>query len=90
MAFAHIEDPHAFRVVRPWPCSVLEKRSGCRALGAATIRRKLSALSLFESQCEANAVQGNPVDGVKRPTLYSRKASRQQLLINRRTNSWPC
>lgn len=36
--------------------------------GAATIRRKLAALSsLYEALCEANAVQGNPVDGVKRP-----------------------
>lgn len=40
------------------------------ALGAASIRRKLSTLSsLFESLCEANAVNGNPVDGVKRPCI---------------------
>jgi len=37
-------------------------------LGAATRRRKLSALSsLFEYLCEANAVVHNPVAGVKRP-----------------------
>lgn len=40
-----------------------------RKLSAATVRRKLSALSsLFDYLCERNAVSGNPVDGVKRPT----------------------
>jgi hypothetical protein len=35
---------------------------GQRALGGATIRRKFSALpSLFESLCEAYAVQGSRV-----------------------------
>jgi integrase/recombinase XerD len=35
---------------------------------AATIRRKLSALSsLFDHLCESNAVTHNPVKGVKRP-----------------------
>lgn len=39
-----------------------------RTLGGAPIRRKLAALSsLFKSLCEVNAIQGNPVDGVKRP-----------------------
>ena len=39
-----------------------------RNLSAASIRRKLSALSsLFDYLCERNAVAGNPVDGVKRP-----------------------
>ncbi len=39
-----------------------------RKLSAASIRRKLSALSsLFDYHCEKNAVAGNPVDGVKRP-----------------------
>ncbi|HTV29895.1 MAG TPA: tyrosine-type recombinase/integrase [Xanthobacteraceae bacterium] len=39
-----------------------------RELEAATIRRKLSALSsLFDYLCDRNAVAGNPVDGVKRP-----------------------
>jgi integrase len=40
--------------------------------GAATIRRKLAALSsLFEYLCESNAVAGNPVKGVKRPKMTS-------------------
>jgi site-specific recombinase XerD len=32
-------------------------------------------LSLFDALCEANAVQGNPVDGVKRPKVSSQEGS---------------
>jgi len=40
-----------------------------RPLAAATIRRKLSAVSsLYDYLCNENAVQSNPVAGVKRPT----------------------
>ena len=40
-----------------------------RGLSPSSIRRKLSALSsLFDYLCEHNAVLGNPVDGVKRPS----------------------
>jgi hypothetical protein len=40
-----------------------------RELAPSSIGRKLSALSaLFDYLCERNAVAGNPVDGVKRPT----------------------
>jgi integrase/recombinase XerD len=40
-----------------------------RALSAASVRRKFSALSsLFDYLCERNAVSGPPVDGVKRPS----------------------
>lgn len=68
MAFAGIADPHAFRLVGRGHILAWRKDLERRALGAATIRRKLSALSsLFESLCEANAIQGNPVDGVKWP-----------------------
>jgi site-specific recombinase XerD len=74
MAFAGIEDPHAFRLVGRGHVLAWRKDLERRALSAATIRRKLSALSsLFESLCEANAVQGNPVDGVKRPKLDSQE-----------------
>jgi site-specific recombinase XerC len=39
-----------------------------RSLSAASIRRKLSALSaLFDHLCERNAIHHNPVQGVKRP-----------------------
>ena len=38
-------------------------------LGAATIRRKLSAVSsMYEFLCNENAVEHNPVSGVNRPT----------------------
>ena len=74
MAFAGIEDPHAFRLVGRGHVLAWRRDLERRALSAATIRRKLSALSsLFESLCEANAVQGNPVDGVKRPKLDSQE-----------------
>jgi site-specific recombinase XerD len=47
-----------------------------RALEAATIRRKLSALSsLFDYLCERNAVSHNPVDGVKRPMANGNEGS---------------
>jgi integrase/recombinase XerD len=47
-----------------------------RELTAASIRRKLSALSsLFEYLCERNAIAGNPVDGVKRPMANGNEGS---------------
>jgi len=47
-----------------------------RELAAATVRRKLSALSsLFDYLCERNAVAGNPVDGVKRPAANGNEGS---------------
>ncbi len=47
-----------------------------RELSPASIRRKLSALSsLFDYLCERNAVAGNPVDGVKRPTANGNEGS---------------
>ena len=52
------------------------KRHGTARAGAATIRRKLSALSsLFDYLCERNAVTGNPVDGVKRPMANGNEGS---------------
>jgi hypothetical protein len=44
-----------------------------RKLSTSTIRRKLSAL--FDYLCERNAVAGNPVDGVKRPTANGNEGS---------------
>ena len=47
-----------------------------QGLSAATIRRKLSALSaLFDFLCEKNSVTHNPVDGVKRPSQNSNEGS---------------
>jgi integrase/recombinase XerD len=68
MRYPGITYPSAFRdVVR---AHVLAWRRDLElyALSRASIHRKLAALSsLFESLCEANAIQGNPVDGVKWP-----------------------
>ena len=47
-----------------------------KRLSPASIRRKLSALSsLYDYLCERNAVDGNPVDGVKRPMANSNEGS---------------
>ena len=76
MAFAGINDPHAFRQVGRAHVLAWRRDLELRALGGATIRRKLAALSsLFEALCEANAVPGNPVDGVKRPKVASQEGS---------------
>jgi len=74
MAFTGIERPEQFRVVTR--AHLLAWRSGLegRALAGATIRRKLAALSsLFDYLCEANAVSGNPVKGVKRPKMETQE-----------------
>jgi integrase/recombinase XerD len=68
MRFVGVKSPHEFRSVRrahviAWR-KVLEKQK----LSAATVRRKLSALSdLFNYLCEKNAISDNPVHGVGRP-----------------------
>lgn len=76
MRFAGIEAPDAFRQVGRGHVLAWRHDLEQRTLGGATIRRKLSALSsLFDALCEANAVQGNPVDGVKRPKVSSQEGS---------------
>jgi len=76
MAFASIADRHAFRQVGRAHVLAWRRDLELRALTGATIRRKLSALSsLFDALCEANVVQGNPVDGVKRPKVASQEGS---------------
>ncbi len=68
MRYVGITNPLAFRDVARAHVLAWRRDLELRSLGGATIRRKLAALSsLFESLCEANAIQGNPVDGVKRP-----------------------
>lgn len=72
MAFARIDHRHQFRDVARGHVLAWRRNLEQRALAGASIRRKLAALSsLFDSLCKANAVQGNPVDGVKRPKLTS-------------------
>lgn len=76
MAFTGIDDPHRLQLVGRAHVLAWRRDLERRALAGTTIRRKLSALSsLFEALCEANAVQGNPVDGVKRPRLGSQEGT---------------
>jgi len=68
MAFVGIETPEELRKVTR--AHVIAWRDALKGQGLAgsTIRRKLSALSdLFTFLCDRNAVNLNPVHGVKRP-----------------------
>lgn len=72
MAFTGIENPAQFRDIARAHVLAWRRDLERRTLSNASIRRKLAALSsLFDALCEANAVQGNPVDGVKRPKMVS-------------------
>lgn len=68
MRFVGITAPEQFRIVTRAHVIAWRRKLESDELGAATRRRKLSALSsLFEYLCEANAIIQNPVAGVKRP-----------------------
>jgi len=68
MTFTGIENPAQFQDVARAHVLAWRRHLERQMLSGSSIRRKLAALSsLFEALCEANAVQGNPVDGVKRP-----------------------
>jgi integrase/recombinase XerD len=68
MCFVGIERPEEFRTVTRAHVIAWRKQLETQSLAAATIRRKLSALSdLFDHLCEANAITHNPVKGVARP-----------------------
>lgn len=70
MAFAGIRVPTELRQVKRSHLIAWRKQLETRSLEAATIRRKLSAISsLFDFLCESNAVAYNPANGVKRPNL---------------------
>src|ERR671914_1396946 len=72
MVFVGIRTPMEFRSVTRAHLIAWRKTLEARQLGGATIRRKLAALSsLFEYLCERNAVESNPVKGVKRPPVDS-------------------
>jgi site-specific recombinase XerD len=72
MHFVGILNPSDFRAVTRAHLIAWRKDLEQRQLGGATIRRKLAALSsLFEYLCERNAVESNPVKGVKRPPVDS-------------------
>ncbi len=69
MTFVGIKRPEEFRTVTRAHVIAWRKHLESRALAAASLRRKLSALSaLFDYLCEANAIRHNPVNGVERPT----------------------
>jgi hypothetical protein len=68
MRFAGIHQAEEFRMVKRSHLIAWRKQLETRALQAATVRRKLSAVaSLFEYLCDCNAVPFNPADGLKRP-----------------------
>ena len=68
MGFVGILEPEEFRVVARAHIIAFRDFLYQRDLAAATIRRKMAAISsLFNYLCERNAVTGNPTQGVKRP-----------------------
>lgn len=73
-AFIGMGQPEQFRQVRRAHVIAWRKHLEGRSLAPATIRRKLAALSsLFEYLCECNAVETNPVMGIKRPKVESQE-----------------
>ncbi|SER52495.1 Site-specific recombinase XerD [Azotobacter beijerinckii] len=71
--FIGLQAPEQFRDVTRAHVLAWRKHLEQRGLSAATLRRKLAALtSLFDHLLECNAVAGgNPVHGVKRPRIES-------------------
>ena len=68
ICFVGINSPGEFRTVRRAHVIAWRKELEKQKLSAATVRRKLSALSdLFNYLCEKNAVLDNPTHGVSRP-----------------------
>ncbi|MDA7917689.1 tyrosine-type recombinase/integrase [bacterium] len=68
-AFGQAWDAEEFRDVTRAHIIAWRKKLEARELAAATIRRKLSALSsLYDFLCERNAIEMNPTHGVKRPS----------------------
>lgn len=70
MLFAGITTPEVFRTVNRAHVLAWRKALEARELSGATIRRKMAALSsLYDFLTERNAVEMNPVKGVKRPKV---------------------
>ena len=75
-AFAGLKSSADLRAVTRAHVIAWRKDLEGRCLADTSIRRKLSALSsLFDYLCERNAVVGNPVDGVKRPSANGNEGS---------------
>ena len=69
VAFCGIEQADELRMVTRAHVIAWRTELEGQELAAATIRRKLSAVSsLFDYLCNENAVESNPVAGVKRPS----------------------
>lgn len=76
VGFLGIETPEDFRRVARAHLLAFRGTLETRGLGAATIRRKLSALSsLFDHLCNENAIAFNPVNGVSRPPANGNEGS---------------
>jgi integrase/recombinase XerD len=74
--FTGLREPPELRTITRAHVIAWRKDLERRGLSAASIRRKLSALSaLFDYLCERNAGSGNPVDGVKRPVSHNNAGS---------------
>jgi integrase/recombinase XerD len=74
--FAGLKSPVEFCTVTRAHIIAWRMHLELRKLAASTIRRKLSALSaLFDYLCEHNAIAGNLVDGVKRPSANANEGS---------------
>ena len=70
MQFLGIQDASMLRLVKRAHVLAWRKTFDDRQLEPATVRRKIAAVSsLFNFLCDANAVDGNPADGVKRPNV---------------------
>ena len=68
LQFVGLHDPAELRTVTRAHVIAWRRQMTQRHLKAATIRRKLSALSeLFDFLTDLHSVESNPVDGVKRP-----------------------
>lgn len=75
-AFAGLKSSAELRNVTRAHVIAWRKALVARKLADTSIRRKLSALSsLFDYLCEKNAVIGNPVDGVKRPSANNNEGT---------------
>jgi integrase/recombinase XerD len=70
MAYVGIDQIEALRMITRGHVLAWRTELEQRGLAMSTIRRKLAALSsLFNYLSDANAIQNNPVDGVKRPKV---------------------
>jgi hypothetical protein len=89
VSFTGLVDSAALRTVARSHVIAWRKDMESRSLEAATIRRKLSALSsLFDYLCERNAVLGNPVDGSSARLPITTKAAPLPLVMRRRGGFW--